>query len=91
MRQEKPTEATMTEGEARTALEEILKHLCAVRDLAARVKSEILMPSPLVLREMYDDALRRLREHRALLDRIAAALLERETLDGGELALLMAV
>ena len=40
---------------------------------------------------MYDDALRRLREHRALLDRIAATLLERETLGGGELALLMTV
>jgi len=53
---------------------------------AAEIDREIAQ----LLREMYDDALRRLREHRALLDRIAAALLERETLDGEELALLMA-
>jgi cell division protease FtsH len=43
-----------------------------------------------LLRDLYADALRRLREHRSLLDRIAEALLERETLDGGDLALLMA-
>jgi cell division protease FtsH len=43
-----------------------------------------------ILRDLYADALRCLREHRSLLDRIAEALLERETLDGGDLALLMA-
>ncbi len=43
-----------------------------------------------LMRDLYADALRRLREHRVLLDRIAEALLERETLDGAELALLMA-
>jgi cell division protease FtsH len=43
-----------------------------------------------MLRDLYADALSRLREHRTLLDRIAEALLERETLDGGDLALLMA-
>ncbi len=43
-----------------------------------------------MLRDLYADALRRLREHRSLLDRIAEALLECETLDGGDLALLMA-
>ena len=41
-------------------------------------------------RDLYADALRRLREHRTLLDRIAEALLERETLDGRDLAVLMA-
>ena len=39
---------------------------------------------------MSADALRRLREHRSLLDRIAEAPLERETLDSADLALLMA-
>jgi cell division protease FtsH len=53
---------------------------------AAEIDQEIAH----LLREIYDEALRRLREHRTLLDRIAAALLERETLDGGDLALLMA-
>ncbi len=43
-----------------------------------------------MLRGLCADALRRLREHRTLLDRIAEALLERETLDGGDLAPLMA-
>jgi cell division protease FtsH len=43
-----------------------------------------------MLRDLYADALRRLREHRSLLDRIAEALLDRETLDGGDLAVLMA-
>jgi cell division protease FtsH len=43
-----------------------------------------------MLRDLYADALRRLREHRSLLDRIAEALLECETLDGEDLALLMA-
>ena len=43
-----------------------------------------------MLLDLYADALHRLREHRSLLDRIAEALLERETLDGGDLALLMA-
>jgi len=37
-----------------------------------------------MLRNLYADALQRLREHRSLLDRIAEALLERETLDGGD-------
>jgi len=43
-----------------------------------------------MLHDLYADALRRLREHRPLLDRIAAALLERETLDSGDLVALMA-
>jgi len=43
-----------------------------------------------MLHDLYADALRRLREHRPLLDRIAEALLERETLDGGDLVALMA-
>jgi cell division protease FtsH len=43
-----------------------------------------------MLRDLYADALQHLREHRALLDRIAEALLERETLDSRDLALLMA-
>jgi ATP-dependent Zn protease len=43
-----------------------------------------------MLRDLYADALQHLREHRELLDRIAEALLERETLDGRDLALLMA-
>ena len=42
-----------------------------------------------MLHDLYADALRRLREHRPLLDRIAEALLERETLDGGDLVALM--
>ncbi len=42
-----------------------------------------------ILRERYDEAMRLLRDHRAILDRIAVALLERETLDGADLALLL--
>jgi cell division protease FtsH len=42
-----------------------------------------------ILRERYDEAMRLLREHRAILDRIADALLERESLDGADLALLV--
>jgi len=42
-----------------------------------------------ILKERYDDAYETLRRERASLDRIAAALLERETLDGAELTLLM--
>ncbi len=43
-----------------------------------------------MLCDLYADALKRLREHRRLLDRIADALLERATLDGRDLALVMA-
>jgi cell division protease FtsH len=42
-----------------------------------------------ILRERYDEAMRLLRDHRAILDRIADALLERESLDGADLALLV--
>ncbi len=42
-----------------------------------------------ILRERYDEALHLLGDHRAILDRIADALLERETLDGTDLALLV--
>ena len=41
-------------------------------------------------RDLYADALRRLRKDRALLDRIAEALLEHETRDGGDVGLRMA-
>jgi cell division protease FtsH len=53
---------------------------------AAEIDNEVSR----MLRELYDDALRRLREHRNLLERVAEALLEHETLDSGDLALLMA-
>lgn len=43
-----------------------------------------------ILGESYDEAKRLLRGHRAILDRIAEALLERETLDAADLALLVA-
>jgi cell division protease FtsH len=43
-----------------------------------------------ILGESYDEAKRLLRDHRAILDRIAEALLERETLDAADLALLVA-
>ena len=43
-----------------------------------------------ILRERYDEAMRLLRDHRAILDRIADALLERETLEAADLALLVA-
>lgn len=52
---------------------------------AAEIDSEISR----MLHDLYADALRRLGEHRAQLDRIAEALLERETLNGGDLASLM--
>lgn len=53
---------------------------------AAEIDNEVSR----MLRDLYADALQRLREHRTLLDRIAEALLDRETLDSGDLALLMA-
>jgi cell division protease FtsH len=43
-----------------------------------------------ILTERYDKAYAMLAEHRDSLDRIAEALLERETLDGSELELLLA-
>ncbi len=43
-----------------------------------------------ILHERYDEAMLLLRDKRATLDRIADALLERETLDSAELALLVA-
>jgi cell division protease FtsH len=42
-----------------------------------------------ILKERYEEALDMLGEHRDLLERITDALLERETLDGAELKLLM--
>jgi len=54
--------------------------------MAAEIDNEVSR----MLRDLYADALRRLREHRAQLDRIAEALLDRETLDGADLTLLMA-
>jgi cell division protease FtsH len=42
-----------------------------------------------LLSERYDEALEMLSEHRDLLDRVTDALLERETLDGAELTLLI--
>jgi len=41
-----------------------------------------------ILRETYDEARQLLVDHRAVLDRVSDALLERETLDGAELQLL---
>jgi cell division protease FtsH len=43
-----------------------------------------------ILRERYDEAVHLLRDHRGALDRIAEALLERETLEAADLALLVA-
>jgi cell division protease FtsH len=42
-----------------------------------------------ILSRMYDDARALLAEHREVLDRVSVALLERETLDGAELQLLV--
>ena len=42
-----------------------------------------------ILRKRYDEAVHLLRDHRGALERIAEALLERETLDGTDLALLV--
>jgi cell division protease FtsH len=42
-----------------------------------------------ILSRMYDDARALLAEHREILDRVSVALLERETLDGAELQLLV--
>ena len=42
-----------------------------------------------ILSRMYDEAKQLLAEHRDLLDRVSGALLERETLEGAELALLI--
>ncbi|MFQ5416864.1 MAG: ATP-dependent metallopeptidase FtsH/Yme1/Tma family protein, partial [Myxococcota bacterium] len=42
-----------------------------------------------ILGEQYETALEMLRDHRVVLDRFAESLLERETLDGADLALLM--
>ena len=52
------------------------------RNYSEKKAAEIDHEVSRMLRELYADALRRLREHRPLLDRIAEALLERETLDG---------
>jgi cell division protease FtsH len=43
-----------------------------------------------ILRERYDEAVHLLRDHRGALERIAEALLERETLEAADLALLVA-
>ncbi len=60
------------------------------RNYSEKKAGEIDREISRMLHDLYADTLRRLREHRPLLDRIAEALLERETLDGSDLAVLMA-
>jgi len=60
------------------------------RNYSEKKAAEIDHEVSRMLHDLYADALRRLREHRPLLDRIAEALLDRETLDGGDLEVLMA-
>ena len=84
-------EAVGEKSEITPAAEWILDNFHVVDEQLREIADHLPRGYYQLLREMYDDALRRLREHRALLDRIAATLLERETLGGGELALLMTV
>jgi len=59
------------------------------REYSEKKAQEIDEEVACILKERYDDALEMLRRERATLDRIAEALLERETLDTSELLLLM--
>jgi cell division protease FtsH len=66
------------------------RDLRARRSCSEKKAAEIEFEVARMLRELYEDALARLDDHRALLDRIAEALLERETLDQKDLAALLA-
>ncbi len=59
------------------------------KDYSERKAQEIDEEVTGLLTSLYDDAYRMLDENRAILDRITEALLERETLEGSELKLLM--
>jgi cell division protease FtsH len=59
------------------------------REYSEKKAQEIDEEVARILGERYDEALHLLSEHRDLLDRVTDALLERETLDGAELALLI--
>jgi cell division protease FtsH len=59
------------------------------REYSEKKAQEIDEEVARTLGERYDEALGLLSEHRDLLDRVTDALLERETLDGAELALVI--
>ena len=61
----------------------------ARKDYSGSKQREIDEEITRILRELYDEAKQLLVEHRATLDRISEALLERETLDAPELKLLL--
>jgi len=60
------------------------------KDYSERKAQEVDDEVTTLLTSLYDEAYQLLRENRQVLDRIAEALLERETLDGQELRLLLA-
>jgi len=60
------------------------------KDYSERKAEEIDEEVSTLLRKLYEEAEAMLRENRELLDRVAQALLERETLDTAELKLLVA-
>jgi cell division protease FtsH len=59
------------------------------KDYSERKAQEIDDEVTRILTELYDEALALLRDNREMLDRISLALLERETLEGQELRLLL--
>jgi cell division protease FtsH len=59
------------------------------KDYSERKAQEIDEEVTKILSTLYDEAFELLSEHRDVLDRVSEALLERETLDGAELKLLL--
>jgi cell division protease FtsH len=59
------------------------------REYSEKKAQEIDEEIARILSERYDEALEMLSEHRDILDRVTDSLLERETLDGSELTLLI--
>ncbi len=58
------------------------------KDYSERTAQEVDEEIGSLLQRMYDEAKALLEEHRSVLDKIAEALLERETLEGSDLALI---
>jgi len=59
------------------------------KEYSEKKAEEIDQEVTAILSRMYDEAKQVLAEHRELLDRVSEALLERETLEGAELLLLV--
>jgi cell division protease FtsH len=59
------------------------------KEYSEKKAEEIDQEVTAILMRMYDEARQMLADHRAALDRVSEALLERETLDGPELLLLI--